>query len=496
MKTTILSNSKGISIVQGMVLSAVLAGTALVGTKLIQDQKLAQKGAETRDQVEILHERVIATLQDRFNCIETFSPYQNNTGNSSVTTIWSRIKGGSGAGKNKEFQISTSRLIEVEATRSQSQRSSQGNNELQSQLVTYMNGNVAIRRMFITNMTAPVAKFTIEYERLNQSATSRTKSGYGAKNILKTIDIVIQKSIASPHTFEGCYAVNTVGDEPTAVATPEEGIQGVCDDLGDNGCTLFTQGTKQFAQKFCEDMQSDGLMRWEANLNRCVFNLACGEGRVFAGIDAQGKKICRNVFTQMNMNQFLDAPTPCNLATHPRVRLALNNGKVRVECMAACTPSVNGGWSQWSPWSEWDNTCLYSRPPCGWVRSRTRTCTQPAPSCGGAECIGDDFETETSPDGPGCQPDLNCDVIKASVCANVDAGSDSCGNACGNGTKTAGCVKCEALSCHLGSPIHRTCYLDGTSKLNPATFSCGGEDGGPFQEDGAANQCNNPTLCR
>jgi len=38
----------------------------------------------------------------------------------------------------------------------------------------------------------------------------------------------------------------------------------------------------------------------------------------------------------------------------------------------------------WSQWSEWATCCG------GEQQSRMRTCTNPAPSNGGADCVGDD----------------------------------------------------------------------------------------------------------
>lgn len=45
---------------------------------------------------------------------------------------------------------------------------------------------------------------------------------------------------------------------------------------------------------------------------------------------------------------------------------------------------VSGGWSDWSAWS----TCVNNS------QSRTRTCTNPSPSCGGASCTGESTQTQ------------------------------------------------------------------------------------------------------
>ncbi|XP_052785387.1 thrombospondin-1-like isoform X1 [Mya arenaria] len=50
---------------------------------------------------------------------------------------------------------------------------------------------------------------------------------------------------------------------------------------------------------------------------------------------------------------------------------------------------VDGAWSEWSEWSQCEQTCGQSR------QVRIRTCTNPPPQQGGADCIGDkhDFRT-------------------------------------------------------------------------------------------------------
>ena len=60
-------------------------------------------------------------------------------------------------------------------------------------------------------------------------------------------------------------------------------------------------------------------------------------------------------------------------------------------CGEACDgnkTAVDGGWSAWSVWG----AC--SVPCSGGTQTRTRTCTNPAPDCEGADCVGDSLESQ------------------------------------------------------------------------------------------------------
>ena len=51
--------------------------------------------------------------------------------------------------------------------------------------------------------------------------------------------------------------------------------------------------------------------------------------------------------------------------------------------------SVNGSWSQWSSWQPCNMTCG------GGNRTRTRTCSNPAPKWNGKDCPGTNISTES-----------------------------------------------------------------------------------------------------
>ena len=51
--------------------------------------------------------------------------------------------------------------------------------------------------------------------------------------------------------------------------------------------------------------------------------------------------------------------------------------------------TVDGVWSEWPDYSNCSATCD------GGMQTRTRTCTNPAPSGGGANCSGSDYQCQS-----------------------------------------------------------------------------------------------------
>ncbi|XP_078573393.1 von Willebrand factor D and EGF domain-containing protein-like [Branchiostoma floridae x Branchiostoma japonicum] len=71
-------------------------------------------------------------------------------------------------------------------------------------------------------------------------------------------------------------------------------------------------------------------------------------------------------------------------------------------CDTGVSCPVDGGWTDWSPWSACSVTCGVGE------QTRDRTCTNPAPAHGGADCGGPDQETQACDTGVSCPGKLNC----------------------------------------------------------------------------------------
>ncbi|XP_054770254.2 uncharacterized protein LOC129278063 isoform X2 [Lytechinus pictus] len=88
----------------------------------------------------------------------------------------------------------------------------------------------------------------------------------------------------------------------------------------------------------------------------------------------------------------------------------------------ACPAPVDGNFTQWSTWTVCTVTCGTG------VQLRTRTCTNPPPSNGGASCTGPLFENRPC-NTQSCPPPVDGNFTQWSTWS-------SCSESCGNGTQT------------------------------------------------------------
>lgn len=307
-----LSDS-GVSMVQGLVVSAVLASSALIATRLIQDQKKLVKATESRDQIEQLHNVIYSTLQNREHCKATIASmgltYAGATLGAATITVNSLYTKTTSGGSVATFNVH--------------------DGSTWSETNTYMNGAVTIPSMRFrfpqagdpagTNTISYPAKLIIEYARLEgkgaQGAILRTGDGYGAKRIKKEIPIILQRTPPSASLPAGdlnCYAVQ----------------------LGSsiNGMTM--EGNNNLNQEFCSNLGTNGSMYvWDSNTNRCVMkNNVCPDKYVFAGVSSTGNAVCNPL--ESYLQYMVDTTTQYNCPDSTyRINLTTDGaGRIVVNC--------------------------------------------------------------------------------------------------------------------------------------------------------------------
>lgn len=295
--------------VQGLVVSGVLAGSALISTQLIKDQKKLSKGVETRDQIEQLHRMVYATFQNREHCMATLA-------GAGITTA---TLGGADRTINQIFSKTAA------ASTQEAFRTFNG-----TPGTIYMNGNVNIQsmRMIFPKATDPAgqnvitypSKIRVEYARLEGKTdpTKRTKDGYGAKRVAKDIPIMLQRN-PSTNAIDGCYAVQ----------------------LGEtiNGQTL--EGNNNLNQEFCSNLGSGGsLYVWDSAANKCVLkNNVCPDKFIFGGIASNGNALCYEFTNYMDSLVDTSVAASCSTTSGATVSLTTGpDGKVRITCTPTGPP--------------------------------------------------------------------------------------------------------------------------------------------------------------
>ncbi|XP_058797788.1 semaphorin-5A [Phymastichus coffea] len=131
----------------------------------------------------------------------------------------------------------------------------------------------------------------------------------------------------------------------------------------------------------------------------------------------------------------------CNNPLPQNGGIGCSGSRVRV---ANCT--VHGGWTAWSAWSACGQTCGMA------MKTRRRTCTNPAPQHGGRVCIGSDHEDIICMGVPPCpSPSSSATAVGPQKGSWTNWGPwNSCSRQCGGGFKIRRRI-CESQSRKDGS---------------------------------------------
>lgn len=300
----LFKSQNGFSLVQGMIVASVLAGSGLVANKLLSEQKLAQKSAETRDQIDDLHNLVYSALQNRENCEATVTGL--NLGPALVSGMNPVIP------EVRTFipPSSFNTLVRVHG----------GNPDN-----VYMNGNVIIESMQVVYPTAEqgVARIDIGYERLSSDASKRTKTGYGAKDIKKSVKIRVQRNVLSTDPvkpFKSCYAVTDLKNTGSS----------------ETGNDISKQLCLEMNNNVTGDGQTAGVAMfvWDEANSTCIPNAKCPDHMIYTGVDSTGDVKCRLLSEWADFGTMIQ-PTSGTCGPNTQARLEVTQTspvKFRIRC--------------------------------------------------------------------------------------------------------------------------------------------------------------------
>ena len=173
------------------------------------------------------------------------------------------------------------------------------------------------------------------------------------------------------------------------------------------------------------------------------------------------------ITSPMTIYSSTSMPNPSHLATDVKITSggtekslqdAINSGELVI---------VDGGWSSWSAWGTCSKSCG------GGTQTRTRTCTNPAPYCGGLSCSGASSEDQS----------CNTQICPVNCPSGYTQGGNDCYSATTPVYQTVGSstsqVKCDSFGHSLltdscdGNKYSQYSCPAGTSK-NCKDYSCQG----------------------
>lgn len=132
-----------------------------------------------------------------------------------------------------------------------------------------------------------------------------------------------------------------------------------------------------------------------------------------------------------------------------------------IECNTNACP-VNGGWSAWGSWSACSEACSTG------VQSSYRSCTNPQPANGGADCVGSATTTQNCNTQPCTCPTIEAPTHGVGTCVDMVIG-DQCQLACDTGYVPNG--GSATLTCQLNTSPNEGLWSN--SPLTCTLGSCG-----------------------
>jgi hypothetical protein len=231
----------GISLIQVLLLSGALASAGLISVQSLKKQKDVIQATETKTKVEHIHRMIYSILQNRNHCLETI---MNSPGGKIVSPGTTRF-------------LETINMLDSTVPAFQSGPDHK-----------YMNEAVSIESMQLrlpANLK-DLADLDVLYKRIGN------RHSMGSETVKKTIKISLQRLNANE--LQSCSSVTN-----------------------DDGSLSIEEGNANLSKEICEDYD---MMEWDDDLRTChLKDNLCPTSKIFAGIDSNGNKICKDLITYL-----------------------------------------------------------------------------------------------------------------------------------------------------------------------------------------------------
>lgn len=363
----------GFSLVEIMIALGVSAGVAVLAAKLLSDQQFNQNHLKMMNEID-KHQAIIqSTIKKPDVCNATFAGVTLPTGSSA--------------------EINVPQVIPVTAA--------------DFRVVSMILRNPLPTSQY-SSMRDKVKELIVTYE-LSRSYFSNP---------------IIQKSTHLFMTMDAAGQFRECGSVLEDVKA--ESLQKMCEALGSVNAEWLTPD--DYPSMYTGTLSQADLLAQYPNGKCQLKDVRCPLGQAPFKIDSLGGLKCHPISSRfVDLNSKIDS-TPKNCVGSDSIQIIESGGKFTLLCSPSggggpgCTP-VNGGWSAWT-------NPLWG--PCsGGVqsRTRTRTCTSPAPNACGAPCIGASSDLQTQ--GCGCTP--SCPAAPANMICNgysIGGDDDGCGGIC------------------------------------------------------------------
>eukprot|EP00105_Crassostrea_gigas_P023961 XP_011444035.1 PREDICTED: SCO-spondin isoform X3 [Crassostrea gigas] len=166
------------------------------------------------------------------------------------------------------------------------------------------------------------------------------------------------------------------------------------------------------------------------------------------------------------------------------------DGKINEDC--AKPPPVDGKWASWASYGACSVTCQPTSGTVSGTKTRTRSCSNPAPAYDGKQCVGSGSETVSCTPTNACRVDGNwgswgsygaCSVTCAS-------GTKSRSRSCNNPAPAGGGSNCVGSSTSSATCTLSACPIDGNwaswGSYGACSVTCAGG------KQGRTRTCSNP----